>query len=352
MKIAPLAAAALVLSSTAEAQERREMNVSDLGTWQHKWTELRLPPQVDGFRRRGIADYSEDERNVIGSFDDAESGTHMSLYIYQAAITDVSLWQDRVAHSMRANDRLGRFDSAGAIGGTFTPASADGHDSGYRLAGPLTGGTFRSTGFQMFAHDGWLVKIRMSSEALSPAELIHRMEGFMATLALSPGKVDYPAVRLIADCTAPIRFGKARRVKPDLATLLLVAAAAGAAGRKQDAGGGGQAVPAGDPDYCRDAATTPGYGVYRAGGAADGYVIAFGDAGVSATVGRNDLAALMGGSNYWIALSEPARTLFYAPYSRLPAPEEVMRAVSSEGPVTSATMDSGGNSTVTLPTGG
>jgi hypothetical protein len=202
----------------------------------------------------------------------------------------------------------------------------------------------------MFAHDGWLVAVRMSSETLTAAGLRSRLTSFTAAIPLDPAKVEYPRAGAIADCQDALEFKKkAKQTKPDMTSLLMM----GMVGKMMraptdDDGHPLTKIPA--TNYCRDLNSTQEYGVYRSDGDKKGYVIALGDAGVAIYVGLSDLSALTGGkAGYWATLLTTEGSRVYAPFNALPTPKQVIDAINSEAPVTSTEETPDGQSTVHLP---
>lgn len=217
---------------------------------------------------------------------------------------------------------------------------------------PLRGREFRSTGLAIFPLDGWLVKVRISSTELDPEQLAARLDAFLAALSYEARGTTPPAT-VMADCVKPLRFRNARRAAPPgLGTQLILSALSGIVEEKaQEAGND---VPAAPERFCRDAATKPDFGVYRHEGADDAYIIALGDAGVSAAVHRQPAAGLLGGSggrDFWIYLSTIYETYTYRGFRSLPRPDQVVEVIETEHPATSVKRDGNGNTTINLGDG-
>ena len=79
---------------------------------------------------------------------------------------------------------------------------------------------------------------------------------------------------------------------------------------------------------CRDAASQPGYGVYRRIGVADQYLIGFGDAGISAAIGKDRVVQSLGDPASVFA--NPYKTSFYRGFEALPAPAQVIAVIDGE----------------------
>jgi hypothetical protein len=111
--------------------------------------------------------------------------------------------------------------------------------------------------------------------------------------------------------------------------------------------------------WCRDGQHSGSFGVYRADGARDAYLIAIGDAGRAVRVGRSGGALVLSeinkdrsGPKAWsVSLIELGRTLTSADYNRLPPPAQAI-AIAQNGRFVSSTPSWGtGNRTITINPG-
>jgi hypothetical protein len=350
VKLAWLAAALLGVAVSASAEPTR-LQLDPNASWEHRWTKLQMPPRLDGLTRTWIADFGTGQLDMIGTYQDPATRTTASLYLFRAGLADVSVWEDRIAQTIRANTQLGTADQAHALVGPFTPT---GHaaDSGYVVVYPESGQTFTASGFSLFPHDGWLVAVRMTSGTLTPEALRARLASFTAAILLAAGKFTYPRAEAMADCPEALSFGPpAPRATRDRASLLLLGAVATNARRPTD-DKGKPTTTAPAREFCRDRLSAPMFNVYRAHGVRDSYVIAAADSGVAINVGRLDMTALPGGkANYWATLATAADIRFFGPFETLPTPQQVIQAVSSEPPAGSVVDPPEGKPTINLPSG-
>lgn len=349
MKYAWLAASLLVFAAPATA-DSTQLETDPAASWKHQWTSLQMPAQLDGFARMRVDDFADKQLDIAGTYNDAETKTLATLYVFRAGLIDVSVWGDRIAQVIRSNSALGTYDEVSSAATSFTPASGDGTGSGYTMAGSVSGTGLSATGFTMFPHNGWLVAVRMSSGTLTAAQLRARLTSFTAAIPLDPARIEYPQTRAVPDCADSLEFKKqAKQGKPDMTGLLLMGTL-GATLRTPTGDDGKPLAKVPATNYCRDKNSTTQYGVYRADGDKKGYVIAIGDAGVAIYVGLSDFGALTGGkSSYWATLLTTEGSRTYAPFNTLPSPQQVIDAVNSEAPVTSTVETPDGKSTVNLP---
>lgn len=350
MKRAVIAAALIVLVANPASAEVRQITLADDATWQHQRTQAQFPPTLDGFSRDWVGDFGTGETDILATYQDRASGTTATLYVFRAGLVDVSLWQDRVYTAMKESPNTGPIIEEEALRANFSPPQGGGADSGYRIAAPSRNKGVASTGFGMFPHDGWLIAVRMSSARLTAQELDRRIDSFMAAVPLPAGTVTYPAAAPLQPCPTPLSFKKkAKQKKTDLGTLLIVGALASA---RDKLASEDQGQPLTQARFCKESDAGASYGVYRADDTDDSYVLALGDAGVSVTVGRSDIGSLLNRSSpdqYWPILSDSEATRIYAPFDRLPSPEQVLGIIQSQNPVSTVSVDAKGETAISLP---
>jgi hypothetical protein len=325
--------------------------LSSSATWKQDEAKFEMPPVIDGFLREGLFDYGDQRLDVSGTYQDSASATTATLYLFRPSIPDVAMWHDRSLASIHANERLGTPDYATAMTATFVLGGAGSHATGLRTVMPLSGAEFVSTGLVMFQLRDWLVAVRMSSRTLDQARLATRLASFVAALSYDPAGMSQVSRAVMGDCADALRFKSAKRANPPKlgATLLLSALSGAAENDEKDAKE--PSVPAQTVDFCRDPASTLGFGVYRANGATDGYVIALGDNGTTINVARQPAAALLGGggaNDYWVDLSTVYSTSTFRGFRNLPPPDKVIEVVRSEAPLSTVSRDEAGDTTINL----
>ncbi|MBU7580002.1 MAG: hypothetical protein KAF27_05960 [Porphyrobacter sp.] len=301
-------------------------------TCSHDRSGLTLPATLAGFARTDSKQFDEDGYNIGIGFRDPATGSWADLFIYRAAPASVAVWGDRAAAGMFVNPMLGDVDVNAIKVSRFTPPGGAGEKSGLRIVTP-TKGDLTASGLALWLHDGWLVKLRMSSRTLDAAALETRMAQFISLVALPGATRPAPAFAEIQDCKAPMTPGKkARLVKLDMMGSLMIGAMLGVARDKEaQAPAGEEAV------WCRDAASQPQYGIYRREGQADFYMIALGDTGTSLSVGAYDMGPLMKPSKgFLVTQSNGVTDAAYPPFDKLPAPQQVLGLPGNVAPVFSA----------------
>lgn len=313
-------------------------------TWSHDRSGLTLPDSLAGFTRGASKQYDEEGYNIGVAFRDDASESWADLFIYRAAPASVAIWADRAAAGMFANPMLGEVDLDAVRIARFTPPGSASKENGIRIVTPARG-EVTSSGLAIYLHDGWLVKLRMSSKTLDPAALEGKMGEFVAALAMPAATMRSMGFYEIEDCSAPIKPAKkAKLVALDMMGSIMLGGTLGAAhDKKLEASeaaprSGGSAAPG----YCRDPGSTPQYGIYRVGGAIDQYVMALGDTGTSLSVGSYDLGPLVKPSRgYLVRQSDGVTEQVYPPFTALPSPEQVLALPGRVSPVFSAGLISG-----------
>jgi len=309
-------------------------------TWSHDRSGLSLPTTLAGFTRGQSRQYDEDGYNVSINFRDDASGSSADVYVYRAAPASVPLWGDRAVTGMFANPNLGEVDVAAVRIGRFTPPNGAGAESGLKVVTPIKG-DLASSGLAIYAHDGWLVKLRMSSRTLDATAIEMRMAEFIAGLRLPAATRPAPPLADIADCTAPLKSDKkAKLMQLDMMGTIMLGATLGTINedRVKNAAKASASSRA-EPVWCRDASSQPQYGVYRSGGEDDAYLVAIGDSGTSLSVGRYDMGPLMKPSRgFLVTQSDGVTELVYPPFDRLPLPEQMLALPGKISPVSSISL--------------
>lgn len=305
-------------------------------TWSHDLSGMTLPMTVAGFERGQSKQYDDQGYNIGVSFRDDASGSWADLFIYKAAPASVAVWGDRAAAGMFANPMLGDVDLAAIKVASFTPPNGAGVNSGLRIVAPLAS-DLTASGLAIYIHDGWLVKLRMSSRTLDADMMEARMAEFVTGLALPPASRPAPAFTEISDCAVPLKAKKkAKLMRLDMMGNIMLGATLGVTHNKklEEASADSDATPS---VWCRDAASQPRYGVYRREGSDDSYLIGVGDTGTSLSVGSYDLGPLMKPSRgFLVTQSDGVTEQVYPPFDRMPAPEQVLGLPGNVGPVFSA----------------
>lgn len=306
---------------------------------------LGFAPQLAGFTRTEVVSYDKEQFNVAANFNDAETSTFVSLYVYRAGIKDPRIWGDRAATVMLSSNSLGQPDLDQVSLGTFTPPNGAGQDSGFRLAVPLTGSEWVSSGLSLFMHDGWLIKIRMSSRTLERDRLLQRMGEFTDALRMEPAHERLAAYRTMEGCTNPLEFRReAKMIRLDAMGSLLFGTVFKMASEETERGKGKTPVMS----ACREK-LTDAYAVYRMDEADDSYIVAFGDSGTTASVDEYHLSALIKPSKgYTVDLSDGVTSQIFPPFDHMPTPAQVYTVVNQVKPQVTIDIRPGGDRGVTI----
>ena len=336
------AALGLVLVAAAPLAAQDQPASRPASTWSHDRSGLTVPATLAGFTRGESKQFDEDGYNVSVKFQDDASRSWATLFIYRASPASVPMWGDRAAAALLRSGAQIVIDPAAVTRSSFTPSGGAGEMSGMKLVALATGGA-SSTGLAIYLHDDWLVKLRMSSETLDPAALEARLGAFLEALALPAARRAAPPFAAIADCAAPAKPGKkAKLVQLDMMGSILLGGILGSAHderlekQKAAAEKGAPVGAASESPWCRDAASQPEYGVYRAGSNEE-YLVAFGDSGTSLTVARYDMAGLIRPARgFLVTQSDGVMELVYPPFDRMPLPEQVLGLPGNVSPVFSA----------------
>lgn len=347
------AAIAGVLLAMPAAAEPTPIEVSANATWQHDSAKVRFPPQIDGFRRTNIVDYGNQRFDVSTRYFEDASQTMATLYLFRAPLPDVPMWHDRALISIRLHEALGTPDHAAAVTTTFAPPGSD-VASGLLTVLPLSGRNARSTALAVFRRGRWLVKVRITSDELDTAQLGERIATFLTALPLDPLESAEAPVAAMADCADGFQFTEAARAaRPSMAAVLELAVLADHGEGIAQAREGTSTQVAQQPlsALCRDAALSASYGVYRHAGGEDQYVLAFGDAGISASIQRRPSAVATregSGEDYWVSYNDTVRTRFYLGFLSLPSPAQAIAAISGQPPLATVERQASGDSKITL----
>jgi len=345
---------ALPASQPAAAQAT-PIQIGEKATWRQDDARFTLPPMLDGLVRTQIVDYGDRRLDVSATYRDADDETYATVYLFRPAIADAAMWHERALLSIRPHETLGDPDHGSA---DTVAVVLPGEEVSRALLTvmPLTGKDWRSTGLAVFQLRDWLVKVRMSSPTLAPAELTARLQSLVAALDHAKADPSEGSLAPMAACADALKFKSARRAgKPDIgATLMLGLFAGGLAQKGVEGDDEANEFESLSPNaYCRDEASQAAYGVYRRGGTSDGYTITIADAGVSVGVHRNSLTGLLEGkdsADYWVTLSNPYETATYRGFRSMPKPEQVIDVIDRESPVSRTSLGDDGNANIQLTT--
>lgn len=330
--------ATLAAPSPARAQATA-IETGPAEDWAHHHTKIALPVRIAGFSRQALGDLSRNQLDVSALYQESETGTWATVYLYHAGLVDASVWHDRAVTTIFAR-YPGKVDSVRAATSTFTPRG-HGRDSGIRTSFPMLDPKVASTGVAIFPHEHWLLKVRMSSTTLSAERLDVALTGFVEAIPVPvPDVMDTAAYR-IEDCTEPLPTKEAKRAAADLSDALIASAVWSEIEQREATSRGRTSNDRTPRTLCRDADGTDGYGVYRDrdDGKKDRYLIAFGDAGTVITVGPGNLSRLIGKRQreHSAVVRTLDSVLVFTPFEEMPTPSQVVALLGKEAPMTSVT---------------
>jgi len=330
----------LAMPALAAAQsEPRALEVPAANAWQHAETEIILPPRVGGLVRTRISDSGQNEQDVAATYIDREASIVALVYIYRTGAGDLPLWFDRTLATIM-------LPQAGAAppaitGFTRPRASAA---SGLRAAMSDNVAGMRSTAVAIAPlGPSWLVKIRLGSPRLDPAELNERLSAFAAALRW-PAQTGTARVAVpIEPCPTPLRLREARIVRTETSDVLMDSIV----GSIEPEPGQPVRPP---PVYCREPGATVERGVYRPDRSTDSYLIALHDAGLAIGVGdASALSQLLGNNRrrFSVTLYDRNATSSYPSFNRLPPPDQAFALVRDGQPLSTTS-----GTTTTISTDG
>lgn len=269
---AVLSAAALLLAMPAAAQQTIAAPAGQ--AWIHDSSGFGFASSADGLKRIEVKDFGKTQSDIAITYRDDATGSIVTLYLFRAAVPDVSIWADRAEASILVNAPR-YLGTLGQDKRKWSPLTLwpNARNAGITVVYPLEGKGMKATGLALVRHGPWLIKLRMSSSRLDSAQVEARMASFLRALALpAPADPQSPAYQ-IKPCTTALPTAKVTqfaydKVEEQVPGLLLP---------------DGKPAPATKP-YCREE-TGLGLGaVFRPGGSVSEYVMTLNDGGAAALV--------------------------------------------------------------------
>lgn len=325
-----LSAAALLLGTPLQAQTT--MAMPEGKAWQHPGSSLKIPAQVGSFARTKGSDFGTTQSDVSFTYRDETSGTIATLYVFRAGLPDVSIWTERAENSIIsvAPQSYGKIEKAGRRWSALSlwPNSPGG---ALRVIYPISGKDLKATGLLIARHGDWLIKLRISSFALDAAGLETAMTDFVTGLALPAPRIGGAPAYAVQPCADALPSAEARLV-PAADNSVILASALLSIGQESGGKSGKRPEPA--AVYCRDAASTGNYGVYRPNGSQQSYVLAAGDGGVTFMIAPDPLfeGLKTNEDQHTLTLRTSDRVIGFTPYLGLPSPSQAYAALKQSKP--------------------
>ena len=327
LKVAALGAT-IVCAGGAQAQTAapEQLKIKADGRFEHRHTKLVLPPSLAGLQRTKATAIEGDQLDIFFEHATPDLSETYTVYVFRHVAGGLPVWFDRARSMIEGRPALGAatLHSAGA----FVPPGRT-NASGLAATYSVSGKGYSSTGVALVPLGEWIVKVRASSKTLSPAELDSKMKAVLAELRWPSKLAPAAAAVQVQPCTTSLALsGQAQATAGEdsgaavLFDALLGQMAANTPPPKRPA-------PAPAARWCRDSTQIANAAVYRAGGAADSYLLALGDAGRAITAGPSAGAGLLAAEDgkeakpsYTVQLVLLAQTMNSAAYDRLPPPAQ------------------------------
>lgn len=306
--------------------------------WTHRPTGIELPALIAEVPRAVIADYSGRGWDIGGQYETAGRQTIVSLYVFESQVPDAAIAFESAQRAIikPSKEMPANFLAQPVIVAppmTFAPKGQP-VQSGLKVVYSSTG-TYKSSALALAAFgDHWLIKIRISSQVMSTAEVAQLLDRVIAEFDLPKDKVKQPVpASPIAPCPAMLgEMPKSKDMKVEKGQPLMnivLGPASSDVGRSYDQGFD-------KPGYCRDAATAGDRAVYRQIGKDEAYIIPINDNG-SAIHAERDVLAWSGGPNvkgsapptFNVYVTTPGSAYVFYPQDRLPPPQQAYDLIST-----------------------
>lgn len=341
-----LAAVSVAFGPPASAQPSN-LQAKPGKSWKHKATAVKLPALLAGLQRENVSSYGGMETDISANYWSTDGATNITVFLYRNVSGNASLWFDRARSLILLQPA--KYVKPRSLGiRSITPRGQS------RASGLLeifaTESQYRSTGLILLPVNGFYAKIRASSKSLDAA-------GLEQLLITAGNSIDW-ASRRMEFASAPVQecaSGLPQRGPARLATIssedrmmsaLIGGVVAQAAAMK--------AAPS-STVYCRD----PGplqipYGLYRAGGSNESYLMALLDSGRAVAVGSSDLVQIL------LELKQTPRisvthialekTSTYGDFETLPLPDQALEMIDKTQPISVAATWGGKKRDLTINT--
>ena len=321
-------ATALGMASPAIGQ-MRSLDVPNDAGWQHAQTGIVLRSKLGAFQRAALRDNGKSELDVSATYYAGSEADTASIYLYRPGIANLPMWFDRSHYAMTLNDQI-------RIGAPLIPVTrfappGTSIESGLRVTYALKDSDKGGTGLAMVPFADWILAVRLTSRTMTPAEVDAALLDMIGKIRWPSERPASPVAVPIAPCTTRLKTKKAKLIQPDLAQALIGATLSNIAEEKA------KEHPAADDRpvvFCREGPSIPEYGVYRSDQANDGYVMALGDAGVSASVYPG--LSLTDRKEFAVTMATHDSLDTYPSFNALPEPKQVFALVMSRGPMSRA----------------
>lgn len=325
-----LAFCAALVGLPAQLYAQQELTFAEGEAWAHPHGALEIPANLAGLSRQGGVTYSTDYLDIGVTFRDG--GHEATLYVFRRTNGSAPIWFAQAQDAIVA--RAG-YDNPEIYNGIET-VSPGGSEIALGLKAVFEPGkdsSAASTGLALYETGNWYVKLRVTSNTLTPLQTSAWLDQALSELPASDGYLPSSIISPIEDCPSQLEYhNRTRDVKTDVASSLL--------------GGllGQLAVPSSrdDPEeltasaektlWCRDSILEAGRASYRRTDADDSYLFALGDNGSAISVAPDAAAALLalsddrkGVNHYSVTLMQESRNVNFVPQNKFPSPKRVLK---------------------------
>lgn len=345
-------AGALVFSSGVAAAQQPTTSAptaaaQPIAPLRHVHIGLIVPPSLHGISRTRVSDHVPDQLDQAAHFETPDQNENISVYMFRNVSGSVPIWFDRKSQQIAMRDIYGGAEPI-TMNPVFVPPGQQTANA-MMMAYRTKSGPIRSTGLALIPLGEWYVALRYSSGSMEAEVLADRMRAVLSELEWPVIEQQAPAAAPVQPCTTALAYtGKAKQVEGKISSTFIASILA-MPNMVKPVPADAAATPT---VWCKDAAgisnSTVNAAVYRANESRDSYIIAVADSGRALEVSRDESSELLGGKMRWtVAFVNVASTSFFAPFNRLPTPDQTYKALEG-GKLTSVVPTWGDTSTIQI----
>ncbi|WP_077147218.1 hypothetical protein [Sphingopyxis sp. KK2] len=326
---------AFMLVQAAPAAAQQDIAIKHGEAWTHAHSGMTVPPTLGGNALTRAKAYAPDELDVGLSFEPEGAEDFISFYVFRNTNGAAPVWFAQAQWAIENRDIYGGPKLA-APPRAFAPPGqtvASGLRAVYAPQGD--GAPFTSTAVVLAPVGDWYVKLRVSSQRRTPAELDTLVDSLLAEIRWPQQAAGAPAALPVIPCPAPLAFDKKSKDMigggmEEILAAALVSAAANVDSDEKDPG------PTSPVQWCRDRQMDNNVATYRAGEATDAYLLTFGDNGNGVSVGLSGVNTIMAEiegkkakPRYSVTLHTAAEDVNFVAQDRLPSPDRAADIVNA-----------------------
>lgn len=327
-----LAAASVAHSSTAIAQPS-DLQAKVGKDWKHKATGVKLPAMLAGLQRDNVSAFDGAETDVGANYWSADRSDNITVFLYRNVSANAPVWFDRARSLILLHST--KYVNPRSLGiRSFTPR-------GQQAASGLmeifaTEGQYRSTGVILFPINGFFAKIRVSSKSRDAASLEQLIVAAANSIDWASRQKEVAAARM-QDCASPLpQRGPAKLATVSSEDRTMSALIGGIVAQASAI----KTAPS-SMVYCREAGPLKiPYGLYRADGSNERYLLALLDSGRAVAVGSSDLTQILSEMKTAPRVSVThigmEKTSTYGDFETLPLPGQALEMINKNRPLSVA----------------